>query len=76
MVALMGMVPSTHPRGCFHLASFMEERRCFVTLELHEGWVSYIVTIFLTMVNQNAIEDELLQFLRKEGQFASEAILL
>jgi hypothetical protein len=49
----------------------------FVTPELHEGWVSYIVTIFLTTtVNQNAIEDELLQFLRKEGQFASEAILL
>jgi hypothetical protein len=48
----------------------------FVTPKLHEGWVSYIVTIFLITVNQNAIEDELLQFLRKDGQFASEAILL
>jgi hypothetical protein len=35
----------------------------FVTPELHEGWVSYIATIFPTMVDQNAIEDELLQFL-------------
>ncbi len=48
----------------------------FVTLELHEGWVFYIVAIFFTTVNQNAIEDEVLQFFRKEGQFASEAILL
>jgi hypothetical protein len=39
----------------------------FVTLELHEGWISYIATIFLTIIDQNAIEDELLQFLQKEG---------
>jgi hypothetical protein len=34
----------------------------FVTPKLHEGWVSYIVAIFFTTVDQNAIEDELLQF--------------
>jgi hypothetical protein len=75
MVALMEMASSTHPRGYFNLASFMEEDG-YVTPKLHEGSVSYIVAIFPTTVDQNAIEDELLQFLRKEGQFASEAILL
>jgi len=34
----------------------------FVTPKLHEGWVSYIVTIFPIVVAQNAIEVELLQF--------------
>jgi hypothetical protein len=61
MVAPMGMVPLTHLCGCFHSASFMEERRWFCDTKIHEGWVSYIVTIFLIVVDQNAIEDELLQ---------------
>jgi len=39
----------------------------FVTPKLHEGWISYMATIFPTIIDQNAIEDELLQFLRKEG---------
>ncbi len=47
----------------------------FMTPKLHEGWISYIVTIFLTMVDQNAIEDELLQFFWKEGQFAKKVVL-
>jgi len=47
----------------------------FVTPKLHEGWVSYTVAIFFTMVDQNAIEDELLQFFRKERQFARKAVL-
>jgi hypothetical protein len=75
MVALMEMASSTHPRGYFNLASFMEEDG-YVTPKLHEGSVSYIAVIFPTTVDQNAIEDELLQFLQKERQFAREVVLL
>lgn len=46
-----------------------------MTPKLHEGWISYIVTIFLTTMDQNVIEDELLQIFQKEGQFARKVVL-
>ncbi len=47
----------------------------FVTLTLHEGWVSYIVVIFPTAVDQNVIQDELFQIFQKEGQFVKKVAL-